>query len=212
MSNNVISLISGGLDSPIAAYLMLKKGYNPIFLSFITSSEQYEGSKKKIIRIINSLKKYSNQILKLYFIDHISTLETLINQCNRKLTCVLCKRLMIRISKKIAEKENTNILLMGDILAEQASQTLDNLNAYNDLMQNMVLLRPLIGFNKLEVIELNRNLNLYDITSEDIGGCQYYPKYPETNAKKEDLEFAESLIDINGIIDESIGDAEILKF
>jgi len=212
MSNNVISLISGGLDSPIAAYLMLKKGYNPIFLSFITSSEQYEGSKKKIIRIINSLKKYSNQILKLYLIGHISTLETLINQCNRKLTCVLCKRLMIRISKKIAEKENTNILLMGDILAEQASQTLDNLNAYNDLMQNMVLLRPLIGFNKLEVIELNRNLNLYDITSEDIGGCQYYPKYPETNAKKEDLEFAESLIDINGIIDESIGDAEILKF
>jgi thiamine biosynthesis protein ThiI len=212
MSNKVISLISGGLDSPIAAYLMLKKGYIPIFLSFITSSEQYEGSKKKIARIINSLKKYSNQILKLYLIDHISTLETLINKCNRKLTCVLCKRMMIRISKKIAEKEKTNILLMGDILAEQASQTLDNLNAYNDLMQNIVLLRPLIGFNKLEVIELNRTLNFYDITSEDIGGCQYYPKYPETNAKEEDLEFAESIININEIIDDSVREAEVLKF
>jgi thiamine biosynthesis protein ThiI len=208
----VISLISGGLDSPIAAYMMLKKEYIPIFLSFVTSSEEYEDSKNKIIRIIKSLKKYSNQKLKLYLIDHISTLETLINRCNRKLTCVLCKRLMIRISKKIGQKEDTNILLMGDILAEQASQTLDNLNAYNDLMENMVLLRPLIGFNKLEVIELNRNLNLYNITSEDIGGCQYYPKYPETNAKKEDLLFAESVININEIIDNSIRKAKILEF
>ena len=112
--------------------------------------------KKKVLKIVQILKKYSTARFKLYFVKHDPNLELFKVSCERKLTCILCKRFMIRVAKQIGINENTNLIVTGDILGEQASQTLDNLYAYNDLLTDFLIIRPLIGWNKIDVIELNK--------------------------------------------------------
>jgi len=207
-----ISLLSGGLDSPIAAYLMIKKGFKPVFLSFLTSDDIDHSMRNKIIAIINKLSTYTDFKAKLYLINHDPNLELFKQNCERKITCILCKRLMIRIAIHIGKIENTTFVVTGDILGEQASQTLSNLYVYNDLAKEIIIVRPLISFNKLDVIQLNRNIGLYEICSQKSASCQHNPQYPETNAKQKEIKVEESKMDINSLIISSIKKSEILFF
>jgi len=207
-----VSLLSGGLDSPIAAYLMIKKGFQPVFISFLTSDDLGHSMRKKVTKIIRQLKNFSNLDFKTYFINHDPNLTIFQKECERKLTCILCKRLMLRIASEIAKIEKTNLIVTGDILGEQASQTLDNLISYNDIMKNFIILRPLIGWDKIEVIDLNKRLGLFEISSQKSASCQYNPKYPETHAKQKNIEFSELNVDIQNLVKKSIKSAEILEF
>ena len=208
----VISLLSGGLDSPVALYLMIKKGYKPICLSFLTSDDDSHSMRTKIINIVQSISNYTNKNIKLYIINHDSNLDSFKENCDRKLTCVLCKRLMIRIAKELGRIEGTNMIITGDILGEQASQTLDNLFVYNEIMKECIILRPLIGLNKIEVIKINEEIGLYEICSKKSAGCQYNPQFPETHAKKKEIINAESHVLIKEMIDRSLKEAELLEF
>ena len=205
-----ISLLSGGLDSPIASYLMIKKGFKPIFLSFLTSDDEDHTLKNKIITIIRRLSEFTDFKIKSYLINHDPNLDIFLQDCERKLTCILCKRLMIRIAEYIGKLEHTNIIVTGDILGEQASQTLSNLYAYHDLAKDYIILRPLIGFNKQEVIQLNDKIGLYRICSQKSASCQYNPQFPETHAKQKEIKVEESKMDINNLIISSIKKSEIL--
>jgi len=205
-----VSLLSGGLDSPIAAYLMIKKKYNPIFLSFLTSDDLEHSMKEKIIKIVNLLTQFTEDQIKLYLINHDPNLEVIKSRCERKLTCVLCKRMMIRTAMKICKNENTNLIVTGDILGEQASQTLDNLFSYNNILNDYIILRPLIGWDKIDVIKLNEKIGLYETTSKSSAGCQFNPQYPETHAKPNQVHDAELNFNPQNIIDNSIRSAEIL--
>ncbi len=208
----IISLISGGFDSPIATYLMIKQGYLPVCLSFITDQENIGRFKQKIINIAKILSTHiKNEKIKLYFIDHNSNLTFFKGNCERKLTCILCKRFMYRVSSKIGQIEGTNLIVTGDILGEQASQTLDNIYSYQSIVGKATILRPLIGFDKLEVIKISRKIGLYDICSEKGDGCKYFPAYPETHAKVSIVEKAEDSVPIPNFIDESIKNAEIYE-
>jgi thiamine biosynthesis protein ThiI len=207
----IISLLSTGFDSPVATYLMIKKEFNPIFLSFLTSEDKYTTMRTKIIKIIQKLSNFTPFKLKSYLINHDPNLEIFKEMCERKLTCVLCKRLMIRIAIEICQLESTNIIVTGDILGEQASQTLNNLYSYNNLLKNFVIIRPLIGLNKLDVLEINKRIGLYEIVSEKSASCQYYPQYPETNAKSIEVNNEESKIRFERIVENSLGSAEVLS-
>ena len=207
-----ISLLSGGLDSPIAAYVMIKKGFTPTFLTFLTSDDYEDSLKKKVINVVKILTTFTNDKLKIYFINHDNNLEGFKQACDRKLTCVLCKRLMIRIAKQLGKLEGTNIIVTGDILGEQASQTLDNLYSYNNIIQEFILLRPLIGCDKQEVINLNKQIGLYNTSSESSAGCQFNPQYPETHAKLFEVEDSELKVNISDLVENSIKSAEILEF
>ncbi len=207
-----ISLLSGGLDSPIAAYLMLKRGFTPTFLSFLTSDDYEDSMKIKVIKIVKILSRFTNDELKIYFINHDNNLDAFKEFCDRKLTCVLCKRLMLRIAKKLGELNQTNIIVTGDILGEQASQTLDNLYAYNNIISGCVMLRPLIGCDKQEVIDLNKKIGSYNASSEPSAGCNFNPQYPETHAKLGEVLNSEKKVNIEELIMNSIKNAEILKF
>ncbi len=207
-----ISLISGGLDSPVASYLLMRKNFHPIFLSFLTSDDLDFSMKKKVVSIIKQLTHSANLKTKLYLINHDLNLNTLKTSCERKLTCVLCKRLMIRIAIQLGKIEGTNLIATGDILGEQASQTLDNLFAYNDLLKGVILLRPLIGFDKLEVIKINESINVFKLCSQKSAGCTFNPQFPETYAKCIEVLEEESRVDIINLVESSIKCAEILEF
>ncbi|MHA1150022.1 MAG: hypothetical protein ACTSR8_17435 [Promethearchaeota archaeon] len=210
--NQFISLLSSGLDSPIAAYFMMKKGYSPIFLSFLTSDDEKNSMKEKIVRVIKHLKKLTKSKIKVYFINHDNNLNIFKENCERKLTCILCKRLMLRIAQEIGKKEATNLIVTGDILGEQASQTLDNLYSYNSILENSLIIRPLIGRNKLEIIRWNQDIGLYRITSKSSSGCQFNPQYPETHAKVEEILSSEKKINVLQLLKNSLERVEILNF
>ncbi len=211
MIHSFISLLSGGLDSPISVYLMIKRGLKPICLSFLTSDDKSHSMKKKVVKILRILTQFTKFKLKIYFINHDFNLSHFQQNCERKLTCVLCKRLMLRIARVIGEKESTNLIVTGDILGEQASQTLDNLYAYNDVLQDSIILRPLIGFNKEEVINIGKDIGLYEIISQKSASCQFYPQYPETHAKINEVLAAESKINYDFLVEKALNSAEILE-
>ena len=204
-------MLSGGLDSPIAVYLMIQRGFDPICLSFLTSDDEEHSMKNKIVAILQILTKFTKRKIKIYFINHDQNLGTFKQKGERKLTCVLCKRLMIRIAKEFSKRENTNIIVTGDILGEQASQTLDNLHAYNQILGDNIILRPLIGFNKEDVIKLDKKIGLYDLISQKSAGCTFYPQFPETHAKLHEVLNSESRFEISEIINHSLKNAEILE-
>ena len=207
-----VSLLSGGLDSPVASYMMIKKGLSPIFLSFLTSDDLNHTLKIKIYKVISKLREFSKYNIKSYLINHDPNLENFVNICERKLTCILCKRFMLKIAMRIAKMEATNIIVTGDIMGEQASQTLDNIFAYNDILQGYIVVRPLIGLNKNDIITLSKELGLYDLTSLKTASCQYNPQYPETHAKPNDIRLAELKLDIQSLITNSLNSAEISEF
>lgn len=209
--HDFISLLSGGLDSPISIYLMIKRGLKPICLSFLTSDDQNHSMKQKVVEILRILTRLTDYKLKIYFINHDFNLSNFQQNCDRKLTCVLCKRLMLRIAREIGKKESTNLIVTGDILGEQASQTLDNLYAYNDVLQDSIILRPLIGFNKEDVINIGKQLGLYETISQKSASCQFYPQYPETHAKMKEVIDAESKINYSFLIKKALNSAEILE-
>ncbi|TKJ24444.1 MAG: hypothetical protein CEE42_10825 [Promethearchaeota archaeon Loki_b31] len=207
-----ISLLSGGLDSSIAAYLMIKRGFIPVFLSFLTSDDSNHSMKNKVIDLVKLLSRYTDNELKIYIINHDNNLEAFKQFCDRKLTCVLCKRLMLRTAKRLGSLENTNIIVTGDILGEQASQTLDNLYSYNNIIQDFIVLRPLIGCDKQEVINMNKKIGSYEVSSIPSAGCKFNPQYPETHAKPHEIQHSESKINIFDLVENSIENAEVLKF
>lgn len=211
MTPKIISLLSDGIDSPVAAYLMMKKGFVPVFLTFITTKFQQEQMENKIHKIAQRLRHFSNKELKLYIVPFTANLTQIIKNCPRKLTCILCKRLMYRIAIQLADKEGTNFILTGDILGEQASQTLSNLRSYQSIFRNHIKVSPLIGLNKMDVTEINKEIGVYEICAEKLESCQFYPQYPETNVKLSELQHAEELLNWDNLVDITIERAKIIK-
>jgi thiamine biosynthesis protein ThiI len=210
MKKKAIILLSDGLDSPVAAYLMMKKGFLPVFITFLTTQVYSKQMKEKVVNIVKKLSRFSDNETKLVFIPHTYNLKQIIKNCPRKLTCILCKRLMYRIAEEIGKKESTNLIVTGDILGEQASQTLANLYSYNDLFNGFIKLSPLIGLNKLNIVNLNKQIGVYEVSSEKIQSCQNFPQYPETNAKLSEIKKAEKNLDLNKLVSVSLKNIESL--
>ncbi len=210
IKQSFVSLLSGGLDSPVACALMVKLGFIPIFLTFSTSRKNSLIFKRKITAIIKKICINYEKSTQLYYVEFDQFLGYVSSVCQRKLTCLMCKRTMIRIAKEIGKIENTRYIVTGDILGEQASQTLDNLFSYNSLIDDFVLIRPLIGFNKDEVVKLNKNFGLYQLCSQKIGECRFNPQYPETHARMDEIRIASSIIrDYN--LKALLNEAEIIR-
>jgi thiamine biosynthesis protein ThiI len=210
MEKKALLLLSDGLDSPVAAYLMIKKGFFPIYITFLTTKAHRDQMEKKTYSIAQKLSIFSEKPVKHYFIPHSTNLHQIILKCPRKLTCILCKRLMFRIVEEIGKKEGINLIITGDILGEQASQTLSNLYSYNDLFHRFIKITPLIGLNKLEIINKNKEIGLYDICSKKIDSCQNYPQYPETNAKIREIINAEKRLNLKDMISKSLENMKCL--
>jgi len=206
-----IGLLSGGLDSPVAIYLMMKKGFDCVLLNFYQNIDLEQINKKKILEIAKKIKEITGKGLIIYFINNRDILTIFKNSTKRKLTCILCKRLMLRIAEKLAIINKADFIVNGDILGEQASQTLDNLVQIQSVIKKIPVIRPLIGYEKLEVIRISQKLNLYELSILQGISCDFNPKFPETHAKISDIEETERNIDFNQWINKLIENAEIVE-
>ena len=211
MENSFVSLLSTGLDSPIATYLMMKKGMNCISLSFLNGSSNREINKKKIIATGNLLVKLTNQQIKMYFLDYDAIVEKILDSITAKYTCLICKRTMLQVASTLAQQFGAKFIVNGDILGEQASQTLDNLSVVHQIQNRIPVIRPLIGFNKLDIIKLNQNLGFYEISLMEGISCEFNPKYPETRAKLQIILEEEEKINRKDILDKILDTLEYIE-
>jgi thiazole biosynthesis/tRNA modification protein ThiI len=178
----VICLISSGIDSPVAAFLMMKRGCSVTLLNFNTHPFT-SGSNDKIMKIYQKLKEYSaGAKMNLYQADYGEYLGKCIDKAPERMTCVLCKSGMYRIAEKIAERENCLAIVDGSSLGQVASQTLPNILATR-YSTSMPILSPLIGMDKVEIEDMAKKLGTYAISILPDSDCSAVPRYPETNAE-----------------------------
>ena len=207
-----VSLLSSGLDSPIAVYLMMKQGYDAVLLSYDVSGSAQSDFKKKIVKVAQHLKQLTSSSLTVYIADHEKTLQEFVEKGKRKLTCVLCKSYMLNGAYLLAKQTNAEFIVNGDILGEQASQTLQNLSVIQKSMSDIPVIRPLVGFEKKDVLKLSHELGFYPLSTLPDVQCTYNPLYPETHAELSEVQDSMSRTNLESIAQTSLKNAQILDF
>ncbi|MCP4761305.1 MAG: hypothetical protein GY870_05955 [archaeon] len=210
-AKKIVCLLSGGLDSPIATYLMAKKGYECLAITFLTGDDPQLKNRDKVRKIAERIKELTGAKITLYVAKHNPTVELFKEKGLRKMTCVMCKRYMLRAARHLALKENAVFIVNGDILGEQATQTLDNLVQVQRVLDDVPVIRPLIGFEKADVIKMAQKLGLYELSSLQAPGCTHNPKYPETHAKEKDIWASEEGINYDKMVKRIMNEAEIIN-
>ncbi len=184
IEGKVISLMSGGIDSPVAAFLMMKRGALPIFLHFKHNDEQ----EKAVRRIIKKLESYSPDPLEFIVEDHKALLENILQNLYQSgyenWTCVFCRYSMLKRAEEIAKNYNALGIVTGESLGQVASQTLNNI-AVENLSVRIPIFRPLIGFDKVEIEKIAKEIGTFDLSNTGGCGCPFLPKRPITNASIE---------------------------
>ncbi|MBW6451319.1 MAG: hypothetical protein K0B02_01135 [DPANN group archaeon] len=208
-SVKLVSLISGGIDSPVATHLMLKKGVDLVFVHMDNRPFIDDRPLNKVMSLLEHLAKLHKKDLKLYVVPHGPNQSLFASSCDRKLTCVLCRRMMYRVGENVAKLENADAILTGESLGQVASQTLDNLFVEKQSIATRVL-SPLIGFDKEETIKIAKEIGTYEISILPGECCSLTPLYPETHANLKYVESEESNIDITSLLDESVSNAKII--
>jgi tRNA uracil 4-sulfurtransferase len=211
-SGRVVSLISGGIDSPVAAYRMLQRGCRLIFVHFHSAPYLDKTSQEKVRQLVAELTRRQFQS-RLYLVPFGEIQRQIVAAVSRPLRVVLYRRMMLRIGEAVAKKENAKALVTGESLGQVASQTLENM-AVIEQAATLPLLRPLVGMDKQEIIDQARRIGTFDISSiPDQDCCQLFvPKHPATKAKLREVEEAESRYDVNGLVRLGVDNAEREEF
>lgn len=178
----VIALVSGGIDSPVATFLMMKRGCSVTMVNFNNHPFTSE-SNEKILKMHKKLKEYSaGSKMKLYQVNYGEYLQKCKDEAPERMTCVLCKSGMYQIAEKIAKKEKALAIIDGSSLGQVASQTLPNILATR-YSTSLPVLSPLIGMDKVEIENIGKKIGTFDISILPDSGCSAAPRHPETNAE-----------------------------
>jgi len=195
-SGRVVSLISGGIDSPVAAYRMMQRGCRLIFVHFHSTPYLDKTSQEKVRQLVTTLTRHQF-LSRLYLVPFGEIQRQIIATVSRPLRVVLYRRMMLRIAEGVARKEKAKALLTGESLGQVASQTLDNMSVIQQAA-TLPILRPLVGMDKQEIIDQARRIGTFEISSiPDQDCCQLFvPKHPATKATPREVEEAESRFDV----------------
>jgi thiamine biosynthesis protein ThiI len=200
----VVGLHSGGLDSPVAQWLMMKRGAHVIPLYFDAASSTENGFVERAIKSAQILAEWiPEEELELLVIPYHEVLKRLQMSKHRKLICILCKRMMYRIGAMVAAQEKAQALVTGETLGQVASQTLTNLTILDSVI-TLPIFRPLIGMDKTETMTLARKIGTFQVSSQDVGECFAVPSQPSIAASLADVHEAESKIPIPEMVLEAI--------
>ena len=199
-SGRVVSLISGGIDSPVASYRMMQRGCRLIFVHFHSAPYQDKTSQEKVRELLKRLTRHQFNS-RLFLIPFGEIQRQIVAAVSRPLRVVLYRRMMLRIAEAIARREKAQALVTGESLGQVASQTLENMTVIQRAA-TLPILRPLVGMDKQEIIDQARRIGTFDTSSiPDQDCCQLFvPKHPATKAGFANVEQAEAHYDVNEMV------------
>ena len=197
-------LISGGIDSPVAAYMMAKRGLELIAIHFASPPYTSERAEQKVHSLLKQVSKYSGRIT-LYVVPFTETQESIKDNCPEDIFTVIMRRMMMRVSQIIAQRERSGALITGESVGQVASQTMPAI-ACTDAVCEMPVFRPLIGMDKDEVVAISRKIDTFDISILPYEDCctVFTPKHPKTKPTLDYVEKCEEALDVDRLVKEAV--------
>lgn len=202
-------LLSGGIDSPVAGFMMAKRGVEVSCVHFHSYPFTSERAEEKVKNLAKILSTYTGK-LKIYSVNILPIQKEINKNCPEKEMTILSRRFMMRIAEAISMENGYNALITGENLGQVASQTIHGLNVTNQ-STNMVVLRPLVGMDKVDIIDISKEIGTYDTSILPFEDCctVFLPKHPVTRPHVKDIEESEKTLDIESLIDKAIEDMEV---
>jgi len=201
-----IVLLSGGIDSPVAGYLMGRQGLDLVLAHFdnrpFTSDAEIDKAMSLMRRLDDALGRESTKVL----VPHGKAQTELARCCRRNMECVLCRRMMLRVAERLAKKYDASYIITGESLGQVASQTLANINV-EERATSLPILRPLIGFDKVEIEKIAKEIGTYEISTRPGLCCTIAPKKPSTYSRLDTALAEESKVDIEALADQESAEA-----
>ncbi len=206
----VVCALSSGLDSPIAAYRVMKRGCIPVFVNFDNTPYASDDCSELVTKQAQLLADFiHNYHVKLYIVPHGADLKEAIEHGPPKMTCIFCKRNMLRMAREIAIREDADAIVTGEIIGEQASQTTRNLRAINTAVCDFPVLRPCAGDDKMEIEALAQKIGTYEFAHEGLSCCSLAPEHPVTRVQPDEVIAAEQRMGL-GVLVQQVESARIV--
>ncbi len=211
-SGSGLLLLSGGIDSPVAGYLMAKRGMPISALHFQSIPYTSEMAKEKVITLANLLSDYTGKI-KLYICSFTKVQEAIHKYCKPEYMITIMRRIMIRIAEKVAKDNNLKAIITGESLGQVASQTIESITSTNIVANQIPILRPCIAMDKEEITVISKRANFFETSIQPYEDCctVFLPKYPIIKPRLDKVEQEESKLDIDLLVEEAYKTIEILE-
>lgn len=202
-------LLSGGIDSPVAGYLMAKRGIEISAVHYHSYPFTSERAEEKVKDLAEILSRYTGKI-KMYSINILDIQKAINEKCNEAEMTILSRRFMMKIAERIANNHKIDALITGENLGQVASQTIQGLTVTNEAV-DLPVFRPLIGFDKVDIIEIARDIESYETSILPFEDCctVFLPKHPVIKPRVKDIHKSEELLDVDSLIDSAIENMEV---
>ena len=204
-------LISGGIDSPVAAYMMAKRGIELTAVHFASPPYTSRRAEEKVEELLKRVSKYSGRMT-MYTVPFTKLQEEIRDKCHEEYFTIIMRRFMMIIAQRLARKNECQALITGESLGQVASQTIGAI-ACTDNVCTMPVFRPLIGMDKEEIIEISRRIDTFDISIQPYEDCctVFTPKHPRTRPVLENVLTEQNKIDFEPLINEAIENVKITE-
>ena len=210
-NGRAVSLLSGGIDSPVSTYMIAKRGisiYPVHFFSFPYTSEM---AKQKVVELAGILTRYCGR-MNVIVVPFTRIQEEIREKCPEEYFTLIMRRFMMRIAERLAEMHNARALVTGENLGQVASQTMEAM-ACTQAPVRLPVLQPLIGMDKEEIITLARRIGTFDTSILPYEDCctVFTPRHPKTKPSVEEVEKAESVLDVESLVEEAVAGIERIR-
>ena len=204
-------MLSGGIDSPVSGYLALKRGVRIEGVYFESPPHTSEAAKNKVLELTRILTKYSGYV-KLHIVNFTNIQESIYKNIPHEYLITIMRRMMYRISERLAKRSNAKVIINGESIGQVASQTLTSMLAINSVI-NMPVIRPVACLDKLEIIDIAKKIGTYETSILPYEDCCtiFVPEHPVINPTIEKCTLYEKLIDVDGLINEAVNNVEVIK-
>ena len=211
MGGSALSLLSGGIDSPVSSYMMAKRGVVLEMLHFAAPPYTSDLARQKVLQLARELTPWCGR-MSVHIVPLTQIQEQIRRECPEEYFTLITRRFMMRIADRLAKEFDCRALITGENLGQVASQTMEALRVSEDVT-DLPVLRPLIGMDKEEIVRIARHIGTFDtsiLPSEDC--CTVFtPRHPKTKPHVEEVREIESVLDIQGLVDKALSQREVVK-
>ena len=211
MGGSALSLLSGGIDSPVSSYMMAKRGVVLEMLHFAAPPYTSDLARQKVLQLARELTPWCGR-MSVHIVPLTQIQEQIRRECPEEYFTLITRRFMMRIADRLAKEFDCRALITGENLRQVVSQTMEALRVSEDVT-DLPVLRPLIGMDKEEIVRIARHIGTFDTSILPYEDCctVFTPRHPKTKPHVEEVREIESVLDIQGLVDKALSQREVVK-